>query len=105
MDVPKLDLLFDHPNGTSARIEKTRNMNLFESITSVDVFFLILMSSCCLFTRSFLTIVDDFSRATWVYLLRSKDEVYDRVYIFFNILLNQFEIKVKTIDLTMELNF
>nr|KAJ0213000.1 hypothetical protein LSAT_V11C400157850 [Lactuca sativa] len=47
--------------------------------------------------RYFLTIVDDFTRATWVYLLKSKDEVYECVMLFFNILLNQFEVKIKTV--------
>ena len=47
--------------------------------------------------RYFLTIVDDFTRATWVYLLKSKDEVYDSVLVFFNILINQFSFKIKAV--------
>ncbi|KAI3688864.1 hypothetical protein L2E82_46759 [Cichorium intybus] len=47
--------------------------------------------------RFFLTVVDDFTRATWVYLLKSKDEVFSSVFSLFKILQNQFGIKVKVI--------
>ncbi|GJU03256.1 ribonuclease H-like domain-containing protein [Tanacetum coccineum] len=38
--------------------------------------------------RYFLTIVDDFTRAVWVYLLKTKDEVFDFVCAFFNLIKN-----------------
>lgn len=41
--------------------------------------------------------MDDFTRATWVYLLRSKDEDYDCIVVLFNICFNQFEVKIKTV--------
>ena len=41
--------------------------------------------------------MDDYTRATWVYLLKSKAEVLGCVSVFFIILLNQFEVKVKTL--------
>lgn len=37
--------------------------------------------------RYFLIVVDDFTRATWVYLLKSKDEVHNCFTYFFSILL------------------
>ncbi|GKB85585.1 putative RNA-directed DNA polymerase, partial [Tanacetum coccineum] len=46
--------------------------------------------------RYFLTIVDDFTRAVWVYLLKSKEEVFDCVCAFFNLVKNQFKQTVKT---------
>lgn len=45
--------------------------------------------------RFFLTIVDDFTRATWVYLLESKEEVFNCVVSFSNVLINQFGAKIK----------
>lgn len=45
--------------------------------------------------KYFLTIVDDFSRATWTYLLRSKYEVYNCFMSFNNLVENQFSVKVK----------
>ncbi|GJS51998.1 putative RNA-directed DNA polymerase [Tanacetum coccineum] len=45
--------------------------------------------------RYFLTIVDDYSRAVWAYLLKSKEEVFDCVYTFFNLIKNQFHKSVK----------
>lgn len=45
--------------------------------------------------RYFLTVVDDYSRAVWVFLLKSKDEVYLNIKVFFNLLKNQFGKTVK----------
>ncbi|KAI3781841.1 hypothetical protein L2E82_11867 [Cichorium intybus] len=47
--------------------------------------------------KYFLTIIDDFSTATWVYLLKSKEEVFNSFLAFVNILLNQFDTKIKTV--------
>ena len=47
--------------------------------------------------KYFLTIVDDFTRATWIYLLKSKDEVIFKFISFSNILKNQFGINIKMI--------
>ncbi|KAI3744219.1 hypothetical protein L1987_57296 [Smallanthus sonchifolius] len=46
--------------------------------------------------KYFLTIVDDYSRAVWVYLLKHKDEVFNNVQNFFNLVKNQFGITIKT---------
>ncbi|KAI3500537.1 hypothetical protein L1887_36359 [Cichorium endivia] len=45
--------------------------------------------------RFFLTVVDDYTRAVWVYLLKSKDEVFDNLVVFFNMLKLQFSKNVK----------
>ncbi|GKB17266.1 putative RNA-directed DNA polymerase, partial [Tanacetum coccineum] len=45
--------------------------------------------------RYFLTIVDDFSRAVWVYMLKGKDDVYDSIINFVQMITNQFETNVK----------
>lgn len=47
--------------------------------------------------KYFLTIVDDFSRAVWVFLLRGKDETFENFLTFYNLLKNQFNKTVKII--------
>ena len=47
--------------------------------------------------KYFLTILDDYSRYTWVVLLKSKAEVKLNVQNFINLVENQFETKVKCI--------
>ncbi|GJV90668.1 ribonuclease H-like domain-containing protein [Tanacetum coccineum] len=46
--------------------------------------------------RYFLTIMDDFSRAVWVYMLKGKDDVYDSIVSFVQMISNQFESNIKT---------
>ena len=41
--------------------------------------------------RYFSTIVDDYTRSVWVYLLKGKDEIYDNVVSFYNLLHIQFQ--------------
>ncbi|GJU90917.1 putative RNA-directed DNA polymerase [Tanacetum coccineum] len=45
--------------------------------------------------KYFLTIVDDFSRSVWVFLLREKDEVYQNIVTFYNLIDNQFNKSLK----------
>ncbi|GKE14841.1 ribonuclease H-like domain-containing protein [Tanacetum coccineum] len=47
--------------------------------------------------RYFLTIVDDYTRAVWIYLIKTKDEVYDHFVNYNNMILNQFNCSVKTV--------
>ncbi|XP_071741905.1 uncharacterized protein [Rutidosis leptorrhynchoides] len=47
--------------------------------------------------KFFFTIVDDFTRDVWVYLLKYKDEVFDNFICFVSLLSNQFNKKVKMI--------
>ncbi|XP_016562605.2 uncharacterized protein LOC107861756 [Capsicum annuum] len=47
--------------------------------------------------RYFLTIVDDYSRGTWTYLLRTKSNVFPVLQCFLNMVERQFNIKVNTI--------
>ncbi|KAJ0623415.1 putative RNA-directed DNA polymerase [Helianthus annuus] len=45
--------------------------------------------------KYFLTIVDDYSRAVWCYLLRNKMEVFENIEIFYELVLTQFKKKIK----------
>lgn len=45
--------------------------------------------------RYFLTIVDDFTRSVWVYMLKRKDEVFNMFVSFYNMVFTQFDKKVK----------
>ncbi|XP_051150299.1 uncharacterized protein LOC127264798 [Andrographis paniculata] len=45
--------------------------------------------------KRFLTLVDDFSRATWVFMLKSKSEVFTCLKEFFVLIKNQFDKTVK----------
>ena len=47
--------------------------------------------------KYFLTLVDDFSRAVWVYLLKSKTEVGDYITNFIKLIFTQFNKKIKII--------
>ncbi|GKA15000.1 ribonuclease H-like domain-containing protein [Tanacetum coccineum] len=42
-----------------------------------------------------LTVVDDYTRAVWVYLIKSKDEVSHFITVFYNLIENQFKRKIK----------
>jgi hypothetical protein len=48
-------------------------------------------------SRFFLTIVDDFSRYTWIYLMHSKYQTRSIVQSFFTMVATQFNIKIKTL--------
>ncbi|GJW19214.1 putative RNA-directed DNA polymerase [Tanacetum coccineum] len=45
--------------------------------------------------RFFLTVVDDYTRSVWVYMLKGKDEVFECMLTFFNLIKNQFNKMVK----------
>ncbi|GJT37651.1 putative RNA-directed DNA polymerase [Tanacetum coccineum] len=47
--------------------------------------------------RYFLTVVDDFSRGVWLYLLKTKDEVCNMFKSFHSLLLTQFNCKIKNV--------
>lgn len=47
--------------------------------------------------KYFLTIVDDYSRAVWTYMIKTKDEVFDVFCSFIHLISNQFGIKIKTV--------
>jgi Integrase core domain len=42
-----------------------------------------------------ITFINDFTRATWIFLLKTKDEVFDYFLEFLNRVENQFNVKVK----------
>ncbi|GKC11484.1 putative RNA-directed DNA polymerase, partial [Tanacetum coccineum] len=45
--------------------------------------------------RCFLTVVNDYTRVVWVYLIKSKDEVPHFITVFYNLIKNQFKRKIK----------
>jgi hypothetical protein len=45
----------------------------------------------------FLTIVDDYSRATWVYLMKTKGETQQLLQSFFNLVVTQFGVQIKRV--------
>ncbi|MFS7950553.1 putative RNA-directed DNA polymerase [Helianthus anomalus] len=45
--------------------------------------------------KYFLTVVDDFSRTVWCYLLKSKIEVFENITSFYELILTQFKVKIK----------
>ncbi|GJW12308.1 ribonuclease H-like domain-containing protein [Tanacetum coccineum] len=47
--------------------------------------------------KYFFTVVDDLSRVVWVYLIKTKDEVFDVFVSFVKMIHNQFDVKIKTI--------
>lgn len=47
--------------------------------------------------RYFLTIVDDFSRCTWVHLLKNKSDVHSMLQSFYTMIQTQFDVKIKII--------
>ena len=55
--------------------------------------------------KFFLTIVDDASRSTWVYLMKAKSDVKHLLISFYNMILTQFNIGIKAIRLDNALEF
>ena len=55
--------------------------------------------------KYFLTIVDDASRTTWVFLLKAKSEVRPLIIFFYNMILTQFGTKIKSIRSDNALEF
>ncbi|GKA24272.1 ribonuclease H-like domain-containing protein [Tanacetum coccineum] len=47
--------------------------------------------------RYFMTIVDDYTRAVWIYLIKTKDEVYGLFVNFINLIHNQFKCSIKNV--------
>ncbi|GJS58260.1 putative RNA-directed DNA polymerase [Tanacetum coccineum] len=45
--------------------------------------------------KYFLTVVDDYTRAVWVFLMQSKTEVFDNISEFYNLIKNQFNKSIK----------
>lgn len=50
-----------------------------------------------------LTIVDDYTRDVWVYLVKTQDEVYNHFANYTNLVLNQFKCGLKTVNQIMVL--
>ncbi|GJZ28670.1 putative RNA-directed DNA polymerase [Tanacetum coccineum] len=79
VDVSDLSLTVGHPNSTLAKF--TLDLWGPYKVVSKDGF------------RYFLTIVDDYTRGVWIYLLKTKDEVFDLFTSFINHIQNQFKVQ------------
>ena len=55
--------------------------------------------------KYFFTIVDDATRETWVYLMKTKSDVQSLVTSFYNMVVTQFKVKIKQIRTDNALEF
>ncbi|XP_071719288.1 uncharacterized protein [Rutidosis leptorrhynchoides] len=87
VDITKFNVTVGHPNGTKGLEGELIHLNVWGPyrIQSREGY------------KSFLTIVDDFTRAVWVYLLKTKDQVFDNFVEFHNLIKNQFNVDIKVI--------
>ncbi|XP_074283885.1 uncharacterized protein LOC141608427 [Silene latifolia] len=79
----------------SFTLNNKRASNLFDSI-HCDLWGSYRIALCC-GAKYFLTIVDDYSRTTWVYLLRDKVKVTDMFMSFVNMVATQFSKTIKNV--------
>ena len=49
-------------------------------------------------SRYFLTIIDDYSRCTWIYLMKHKSETFNMLINFFNQIIRQFSTKIARVN-------
>jgi hypothetical protein len=84
----------------SLSISKTHSS--FELIYS-DVWGLTFLISYNRF-KYFILLINDFSRTVWLYLLRTKDEIFDYFVEFTNIIKTQYDEKLKYFARIMEPN-
>lgn len=67
----------------------------------MELIYLDVWGPCCIESivgfSFFLTIVDDFTRAMWVFLIKSKEEVFESYVTFFKMLTKQFQVNIKII--------
>ncbi|GKB43882.1 ribonuclease H-like domain-containing protein [Tanacetum coccineum] len=94
VDILNLGLTVRHPNGTQSLITKIGDLKVSNGITLYDI--LVVPE----YTVSILSVHNiardnDFSRAVWVYMLKGKDDVYDSIISFVQMLTNQFKTNVK----------
>ncbi|GJY74539.1 ribonuclease H-like domain-containing protein [Tanacetum coccineum] len=117
VDILNLGLTVRHPNGTQALITKIGDLKVSNGITLYDVLVVpeytvsllsvhniardkcgyqisLRFSSVVLLSKTFYG-SHDFSRAVWVCMLKGKDDVYDSIVSFVQMLTNQFETNIK----------
>ncbi|GJZ58699.1 putative RNA-directed DNA polymerase [Tanacetum coccineum] len=83
-------------------------MNVLKNSLKFDKFEKVLWENLCIWTyggpyrvtssegfKYFLTVVDDYTRAVWVYMIKSKDEVSQFITVFYNLIENQFNKIIK----------
>ncbi|XP_071740831.1 uncharacterized protein [Rutidosis leptorrhynchoides] len=79
VDVSDLNLHVTHPNGTKARVNKVGDLKLNKSIILTDV---LIVPGYCVILLSVNKLAQNNNMAVWVYLLKSKDEVFDNFMCF-----------------------
>ncbi|GJU23108.1 ribonuclease H-like domain-containing protein [Tanacetum coccineum] len=117
IDISNLNLTVGHPNGTLAKIKYIGNLKLSENVVFFDVLVVLeycvsLLSVNKLIKDSHMlghpsdqvvdVLQDDLNslktlKTVWVYLVKTKDEVYDLFVSFVNLILNQFNCSIKTV--------
>ncbi|GKB41553.1 putative RNA-directed DNA polymerase [Tanacetum coccineum] len=108
VDISELNITVGHPNGTIAKINHVGNLKLTNNVVLFDV--LVIPEYTVRFEKRecsgtgsesgglYMFDIDyDFSRAVWVYLIKSKDEVFGYFVDFVNLISNQFLKKIKII--------
>ena len=53
---------------------------------------------CNLGFQYFVTFIDDYSRCTWVFLMKNSSELFSIFQIFYNEIKNQFEISIRILQ-------
>ncbi|GJZ71494.1 putative RNA-directed DNA polymerase [Tanacetum coccineum] len=119
LDVKYLNITIAHPNGTVAQVMQIGHYKLSKTLIIKDVlvvpgYHVNLLSVHKMtkdnnvsvpFTetketsregfRYFLIVVDDYTRSVWVFLMKIKDEVFDHIVTFYNLVKTQFGKVVK----------
>ncbi|GKC05102.1 ribonuclease H-like domain-containing protein, partial [Tanacetum coccineum] len=83
IDIFDLNLKVGHPNRTLAKIKYVGNLKLFDNVVLFDV--LVVLEYCL----SLLVV--------WIYLVKTKDEVYGLFVSFINQIHNQFKCNIKNV--------
>ncbi|GJY67437.1 ribonuclease H-like domain-containing protein [Tanacetum coccineum] len=108
VDISELNITVGYPNGTIAKTNHVGNLKLTNNVVLFDV--LVIPEYTVRFEKKnvlgtgsesgglyMFDIYYDFSRAVWVYLIKSKDEVFGYFVDFVNLISNQFLKRVKVI--------
>lgn len=78
------------------KVRTTRSSHCFELI-QVDIWGAFSIPSHNFGSRYFLTIVDNYSRCTWIYLMKNKSEIFRMLTHFFNQINWQFNTNISQI--------
>ncbi|XP_071728810.1 uncharacterized protein [Rutidosis leptorrhynchoides] len=106
IDISQLNLTVGHPNETQDKAVKVGNLKLSNNVALYDVLDLKAMTivgngsksgGLYMFDDHNVDILDDYSRVVWTFMLKSKDETFENVLTFVNLIQTQFNKNVKVI--------